>query len=120
VQYEDDVVLSDETITVRDRIGAAADGSGAADETYVSLTVGVGTNIEKHISYALSSLEVPMTDAPLERKFIDQCLPIWGSSGVQQASKSRWELEESSDEADCREHMKHRCGFRPECAVAIF
>jgi aconitate decarboxylase len=67
---------TDEIITVRDKIGAAADGSGAADETYVSLTLGGETNIEKHISHALGSLEVPMTDARLERKFIDQCLPI--------------------------------------------
>lgn len=114
------MVLSDEIITVRDKIDTAADRSGTVDETYVSLTLKDGTNIEKHISHALGSLEVPMTDAQLEEKFVDQCLSIQGSSGVQQASKSRWELEESSDEADCREHMKHRCGFRPECAVAIF
>lgn len=94
---EDDVVLSDEIITVRDKIDAAADGSRAADETYISLTLKNGTNIEKHISHALGSLEMPMTDAQLKEKFIDQCLPIQGSSGVQQASKSCWELEWSSD-----------------------
>lgn len=86
------MVLSDETITVRDKIDAAADGSRAADEIYISLTLKDGTNIEKHISHALGSLE-----AQLEEKFIDHCLPIQGSSGVQQASKSCWELEGLSD-----------------------
>ena len=91
------MVLSDEIIAVRGEVDAAADGSRAVDETYISLTVKDGTNIEKHISHALGSLEMPMTDAQLEEKFIDQCLPIQGSSSVQQASKSCWELEGPSD-----------------------
>ena len=84
------MVLSDEIITVRDKIDAA-------DETYISLTLKDGTNIEKHIIHALSNLEVPMIDAQLEEKFIGRCLPIQGSSGAQQASKPYWELEGPSD-----------------------
>jgi aconitate decarboxylase len=96
-QYEDELILSDEIVSVRDKIEAAADGSLAADETYIILTLKDGTTLEKHVSHALGSLEVPMTDAQLEEKFIDQCLPVLGAIGAQQASKSCWGLEGSSD-----------------------
>ncbi len=96
-QYDDDVVLSTEIVTVRDKIDATADQSLGADETYITVTLQDGKKIEKHISHALGSLEVPMTDAQLEEKFVDQCLPVLGSDGVQKASKACWALERSPD-----------------------
>jgi aconitate decarboxylase len=96
-QYEDYVVLSNEIVTVREKIDAAADESLAADETYITLTLHNGINLEKHVSHALGSLEVPMTDLQLEEKFIDQCLPVLGSEGAEQASKACWGLESSTD-----------------------
>jgi aconitate decarboxylase len=96
-QYEDDVVLNNTVVAVRDKIDAAPNESLAADETHVTVVLRDGSRIEKHIYHALGSLEVPMTDAQLEQKFIDQCLPILGSDRVQQASQSCWSLESSMD-----------------------
>ena len=96
-QYEDYVVLSDKIVTVRDKIDATADQTVAADETYITLALQDGSNIEKHVSHALGSLEVPMTDAQLEEKFVDQCLPVLGLVGAQQASKACWGLENLGD-----------------------
>ena len=96
-QYEDDVVLSREIVTVRDKIDATADEGLSAAETYITLTLEDGTKFDKHISHALGSLEVPMTDEQLKEKFVDQCLPVLGSDGVQQASETCWGLEASKD-----------------------
>ena len=99
-QYEDDVVLSREIVTVRGKIDATADESLSAAETHIALTLEDGTMLEKHISHALGSLEVPMTDAQLEEKFVDQCQPVLGSDRAHQASKACWELEKSNDVGD--------------------
>ena len=104
-QYEDDVVLSREVVTVRGKIDAIADESLLAAETYITLTLEDGTILEKHVSHALGSLEVPMTNAQLEEKFIDQCLPVLGSDRAHQANMACWELEKSSDVGDIAEGL---------------
>jgi aconitate decarboxylase len=96
-QYEDDVVLSDSIVVIRDKIEATADQSLAADETHITLILRDGTSIEKYVSHALGSLEVPMTDEQLEEKFSGQCVPLLGFDGARQASKLCWGLESSSD-----------------------
>jgi aconitate decarboxylase len=99
-QYEDEVVLNDEIVAVRSKIDATADDNLAADETYITLTMQDGTTIEHHISHAVGSVELPMTDAQLEEKFVGQCLPILGLDGVEMASKACWALQSSSDVGD--------------------
>jgi len=96
-QYEDVVVLSDEIVSVRDRIEAEADKGLAADETYITLTLRDGRKIEKHVKHALGSLEVPMTDEQLEEKFVDQCALVLGEEGTKRASERCWGLESSKD-----------------------
>lgn len=47
-----------------------------------------GTTIEHYISHVVGSMELPMTDAQLEEKFVGQCLPVLGLDGVEKASKA--------------------------------
>jgi aconitate decarboxylase len=99
-QFEDEVVLRDEVVAMRSKIDATVDDSLAADETYITLTMQDGTTIEHHISHAVGSMELPMTDVQLEEKFVGQCLPILGLDGVETASKACWALQSTSDVGD--------------------
>lgn len=91
-QYEDKVVLSEEIISVRDKIEAVADSSLGADETEITLTLQNGSALKKHVQHAIGSVDVPMTDTQLETKFIDQVSPVLGEQGAQQASRTCWAL----------------------------
>jgi aconitate decarboxylase len=77
-----------------------ADDSLAADEEYTTLIMQDGMTVEHHISYAVGSIELPMTDAQLEEKFVGQCLLVLGLDGVEKASKACWALQSSSDVGD--------------------
>ncbi|KAJ7226125.1 2-methylcitrate dehydratase [Mycena pura] len=87
-QYDDSVVLRAEIIQLRDKISATADETLGADETEVTVNLGDGTTMKKHIQHAVGSLEVPMTTAQLEDKFIDQVSPVLGLQGAMRASKA--------------------------------
>ncbi|KAJ7652039.1 2-methylcitrate dehydratase [Mycena polygramma] len=92
-QYEDAVVLSAEIVRVRDKISATVDASLGADETEVTVKLRDGTTLTKHVRHAIGSVEVPMTTAQLEAKFIDQVSLVLGAEGAQRASKAAWGLQ---------------------------
>jgi len=99
-QYEDQVVLSSEIIEVRDKISATADESLGADETEITVNLSNGTSLTKHVKHAIGSVEVPMTTAQLEEKFIDQVSLVLGEEGAQRASKACWALQGSDSITD--------------------
>lgn len=95
-QYEDEVVQDPKVVAVRDRIEAEIDDSLAADETRVVVTLKDGRNLEKHVGHALGSMEVPLDEARLQEKFLDQCQKVLGDD-VEAASKTLWDLEKVED-----------------------
>ncbi|KAJ7051230.1 2-methylcitrate dehydratase [Mycena amicta] len=99
-QYTDEVVQSTEIITVRDKITATADGKLGADETEIVVTFQDGTELKKHVLHAVGSLQVPMSTAQLEDKFIDQTSLVLGAQGAQRASKAAWDLQTSTSVDD--------------------
>ena len=94
-EYEDSVVASKEVIAVRDLIQAEIDPALAADETLVTLTLADGQTLEKHVAHAVGSIEVPMDDAMLEKKFLDQASKVLVDAEA--VSKSLWNLESMGD-----------------------
>ncbi|KAJ7037428.1 2-methylcitrate dehydratase [Mycena alexandri] len=99
-QYEDAVVLSAEIVGVRDKISATADESLGADETKITVELSNGKTLTKHVVHAIGSVEVPMTNAQLEDKFIDQVSLVLGADGAQAASEACWALQGSASVAD--------------------
>jgi aconitate decarboxylase len=87
-------------VTARGKIDATANDNLAADETYTTPIIQDGATIEHCISHAVGSMELPMTDAQLEEKFVGQCLPVLGLDCVQKASKACWALQSLSDVDD--------------------
>lgn len=99
-QYEDDVVLSTEIVSVRDKISATADESLGADETQITVKLSNDTTLTKHVKHAIGSVEVPMTTAQLQDKFIDQVSLVLGAEGAHRASKACWALQGSESIAE--------------------
>jgi aconitate decarboxylase len=98
-QYEDSVVRDPAVIDVRDKIDCEADTTIAADETKILLTMEDGKVLEKHVTHAVGSIEVPMNDQMLQQKFEDQCAAVLGD-GVKSASTKCWSVEDVADIAD--------------------
>jgi aconitate decarboxylase len=96
-QYEDDVVTSEEVTSVRDKIAATADENLGADEAEIVLEFGDGRKLHTHILHAIGSLEVPMTDAQLQEKFVDQVTLVLGASGAKEASTIAEGLKDAAD-----------------------
>jgi len=99
-QYEDSVVLSADIVDVRDKISATADDTLGADETVITVNLNNGTVLTKHVKHAIGSVEVPMTTAQLEEKFIDQVSLVLGAEGAIRASKACWTLQGAESVAD--------------------
>ncbi|KAL1887668.1 hypothetical protein Sste5346_010063 [Sporothrix stenoceras] len=94
-EYKDSVVLSDEVITVRDLIQAEIDPALTADQAIVTLALTDGQTLEKHVKHAVGSIDVPMDDAMLQKKFLGQVSKVL--SNAEAASKALWELESMDD-----------------------
>ncbi|KAH7333089.1 mmge/prpd family protein-like protein [Rhexocercosporidium sp. MPI-PUGE-AT-0058] len=97
-EYEDVVVQDMEVITVRDKVDAEARPGVRPHEATVKVTMNNGTVLERKINHAVGSLEAPMDDEMLKRKFEDQCRPILGN-GVKAASEACWNIETATDVA---------------------
>ncbi|PMD64741.1 MmgE/PrpD family protein [Hyaloscypha bicolor E] len=98
-QYEDEAVRDLAVIEVRNKIECVADTTIAADETKIVLTMVDGNVLEKHVKYAVGSIEAPMDDQMLRQKFEDQCAAVLGG-GARSASTKCWNVEDMSDIAE--------------------
>jgi len=96
-QYEDDVVVDGRVVQLRARFRAVADESLRADECHLVVKVAGKEDIEKHVKYAVGSLERPMTDEQLTAKFVDQCVGILGQEKTGKASRWCWDLALEDD-----------------------
>ncbi|KAJ5512257.1 hypothetical protein N7463_001809 [Penicillium fimorum] len=56
-----------------------------------------GASIEKHVDYAVGSLECSMTNEQLTAKFVDQYIGILGEKRTDKASEWCWNSEEQAD-----------------------
>ncbi|KAJ5602087.1 hypothetical protein N7510_011621 [Penicillium lagena] len=103
-EYDDRVVLDPEVIAIRDRITAEIDTALTPDQTTVTVELEDGQVFTKTIEHAVGSLEVPLDEAMLETKFIDQCTPVLGE-GARAASKACWEIEAVEDICNITQFM---------------
>jgi aconitate decarboxylase len=99
-QYDDNVVRSQDIISVRDKIDAVADEKLGADETEIVVEFSNGEKLTKHVTHAIGSLEVPMTDQQLEDKFIDQVTEALGSGKASEASQCCWPVGDAANAGD--------------------
>jgi 2-methylcitrate dehydratase PrpD len=77
-EFGDAVVARPDVIALRDRIAASADAAIGEDQAAVTITCRDGRRLHVFVESAIGSLERPMTDADLERKFRALADPVLG------------------------------------------
>lgn len=99
-EYADEVVGREEVVALRDRIEATPSEELRSDEARLIVHLSSGETVEKHVVHAVGSLEVPMTDEQLTRKFVDQAALVLGEDQAKKASDAAWSVEKLEDAAE--------------------
>jgi aconitate decarboxylase len=71
-QFTDAVVKNATVVEMRKKVNVTVDKTVAKAEAYINLAFNDGTMLEKHVEHAKGSIENPLTDAELEKKFMEQ------------------------------------------------
>ena len=95
-QYSDAKALDPEVIALRRKVKVTADDSLRADEAYAAVIAG-GTRHEAHVSHASGTVENPLSDEAVERKFRANAEPVIGAARMGKVSTLVWRLDALSD-----------------------
>jgi 2-methylcitrate dehydratase PrpD len=87
-EYTDECVNRPEVLALRAKVEAIVDDSIAEASADLVIHTTDGRELHIFIKNAIGSIEVPLTEAQLKAKFIDQSEPIIGA----QKAASSWEL----------------------------
>ena len=80
VEFADDIVARADVVALRDRIKAAADDAIGEASADVTIHCRDGRRLHTLVRHAIGSLERPMTDADLQRKFHGLVDPVLGAA----------------------------------------
>jgi 2-methylcitrate dehydratase PrpD len=92
-QYSDRAVRDPQVIAVRDRVATTVDPAIKPEQVDMVITLTDGRQLHKFIEHAIGSLEVPMTDAQLEAKFLDLADGVLPAAQVRQLMDACWKIE---------------------------
>ena len=96
-EYSDACVADPTVMALRDKVEAVVDRTVRDDEAYVTVVLKDGRRLERHVPYALGSLERPMSNADLEAKFSGLCHDILPAAQVAQALETYWDARALND-----------------------
>lgn len=78
-QFSDDRVHDEAIVSVRDRTDIAVTDGMREDECRIEATLSDGSTVEHYVEFASGSLENPLSDDQLDRKFTDLVTPVLGA-----------------------------------------
>lgn len=84
-QFMDDVVKNGTVVALRKKVNVTEDESVPTDAAYVAIQFSDGTKSEKHIEHAKGSIENPLTDQELKKKFMEQVALAIGEERAERA-----------------------------------
>lgn len=84
-QFTDAVVKNQTVIDMRKKVNVTTDSTVNEDAAYVTVTFNDGTVLDKHIEHAIGSLQNPLTDEDLKKKFLDQVTIAIGEERAEKA-----------------------------------
>jgi 2-methylcitrate dehydratase PrpD len=87
-------------VALRDKVNAVVDPSVREESVYVTAHLKDGRTVDVHVEHAIGSLQRPMTDAMLERKFHDLADPILGAERSNEIIKACWNLSKAANLKD--------------------
>ena len=96
-EFADDVVTRADVVAARRKVVATVDP--AIDEAEVRATAVLrnGERREVHVEHAIGSLQRPLSDADLERKFTALAEPVLGAAAVHELMAQAWSVGKSAN-----------------------
>ena len=99
-EFSDDVVARPDVVALRARIGAVADEEIHEASADVTIACKDGRELHVFVDHAIGSLERPMSDADLERKFHGLVDPVLGAARAARLIAQCTTLSECADLRD--------------------
>jgi aconitate decarboxylase len=96
-EFLDEVCNDSLVASIRDKIDVTTDAKLRDDEAQLRVIFKDGKHQDEHVDHAKGSLERPMTEQDLERKFIDQSELIMGLEKCRKIMKACWTIDEIED-----------------------
>lgn len=70
-QFSDDRVLQEDVISLRNKVKLLVKENIREDEAFIEVTLNDGTILKEHINHAIGSINNPMNDEDLQKKFAE-------------------------------------------------
>jgi 2-methylcitrate dehydratase PrpD len=96
-EYEDDIVLRPDVTDLRRKVVATVDDSIREEQADVTAVLKDGRREHVFVKHAIGSLERPMTDADLERKFHSLADHTIGEARASKLIEACWKVAEMKD-----------------------
>ncbi|MXQ14351.1 MmgE/PrpD family protein [Microvirga makkahensis] len=98
--FTDEAVNDPSIVELRGRVKAETDQSIHEDQVEMTVTFHDGRQVNRRIEHAIGSLDRPLTDEELDRKFIKQSEAILGKEGTERLLSAAWRFAEMDDVAE--------------------
>ncbi|XBS70036.1 MmgE/PrpD family protein [Acerihabitans sp. KWT182] len=99
-QYSDEAVRDEQTIMLRNKVGATIDPALDTDAASIVIRLNNGRRLEKHVRHAIGSAARPMAAQDLNNKFIDLVTPILGGDRAETLLRAGWDVASCRTMAD--------------------
>ena len=96
-EFDDALVNSDAVVSIRRKVVAAVDPTIEEAEVRAVAVMKDGTRTSVHVEHAIGSLQRPLSDADLERKFSSLAEPVLGKATLQPLMDAAWSLGAASN-----------------------
>ena len=96
-EFDDALVASEAVVNIRRKVVAAVDPTIDEAEVRAVAIMKDGTRKKVHVEHAIGSLQRPLTDADLERKFSSLAEPVLGRGALAPLLGAAWGLSAAGD-----------------------
>lgn len=96
-EFSDAIVTREDVVALRRKVQAVVDESIREESADVTAILKDGRRVHVFVEHAIGSLQRPMTDADLERKFHDLVDPVLGVGRADELLRLCWRLGQAPD-----------------------
>jgi 2-methylcitrate dehydratase PrpD len=96
-EYADGIVTRADVVALRRKVVAVVDDTIDEASADVTAVLRDGRRVHVFVEHAIGSLQRPMSDAALERKFSDQAVPVIGAARTAALVAACWRLGQMAD-----------------------
>ena len=97
--FTDEAVRDPAIMALRDKVKVTSDTSVHEDAVHIAVTLNDGKRVELHVPHAIGSLERPLSDEAITRKFVNQSNLVIGEKATSDLVARAWALEATPDVA---------------------